>query len=215
MGYMNDLRFAYSILFRPASAAKKNFTARQFLGLYYKLTVIPFIIYLVIGALLIQFGASSISTSLAGLASIFPIATALAYPLLILSGVLIFWIAIPIGFAIDAFIYQIVGKLFLNVWKGNYDKTFVAAGFAVMPAMLFYWLLSIPILNVLYIIVVGIWEIVLLVIALSVQQKVSRLQAFASVLSGLVLAILVVLLIVVGIIGAAHSFGGVPSFWGM
>ena len=110
MSYIDDLRFAYKVLFDPGTATKRSMSPKAFLALYYKLSIIPFILYLIVGAITLLLFPATTLTKL-------PFVSTLAYPLYILSGIFTLWIAIPIGIAIDAFIYQVVGRFFLGLWK--------------------------------------------------------------------------------------------------
>ena len=206
MKYIDELKFAYHILTRPGTTAKRSMRAGAALALYYKLSIIPFLIFCAIGLLL----ANSLSSTLTPhmmlpfASSLIPYLGSLA---IIGSAILFFWILIPISIAINSLIYQLVGRFFLNSLKGNYDKTFTALTFGIFPTALFYWLVLVPVLNVFYIVVASIWAIVVQVIALSAQHKITRLQAAGTIAATAVLVILVAVLLVAGIAtGVAGAF---------
>ncbi|MDE1825449.1 MAG: YIP1 family protein [Candidatus Micrarchaeota archaeon] len=218
MRYTDELRFAYNLLTKPGATAKRNMRAGNALALYYKLSIIPFIIFCAIGILLVNSlpSVAMPSAMILFASTLIPYIGSLA---IIASAILFFWILVPIGIAIDSLIYQLVGRFFLNVFKGNYDKTFTAITFGVLPTMLFYWMLLVPVLNIFYLVVATIWGIVVLVISLSSQQKITRLQAAGAIAATAFLAILVVLLLVAGVAaGIAGAFAhsgmmGMGRYW--
>ena len=175
MGFIKEFDLLWDIMLTPGKAAKKVHTLGEALKLYYIISVIPFILYLVFGlALSAYVGVAAFNylpiISAPGLTSTLSIAV-------VSSAILLFFILVPIGIAIDAFIFQLVGRFFLNAWKGQYPKTFTAVTFSVLPVVFFYWFLLLPGLNALYIIVVPIWAMVLLVISLASQQGITRLNS--------------------------------------
>ncbi|MDE1845762.1 MAG: hypothetical protein KGH53_00550 [Candidatus Micrarchaeota archaeon] len=210
MKFMDGLRFGYEVMTRPATAAKRSLSAGEAIKIYYKLSVIPFLLYVAISIIIIEVGLSPVSSVLSSFSTFF--SSAISIPLILITAIFTLWVAIPLGIAINSFFYQVVGKVFLNVWKGSYDKTFTAVMMAELPALMLYWLLAVPGLNFLYIVLVGIWQYVVLVIALSVQQKTTRLGAAAAVLITVAAIITVVLLIIFGFVGSIFQSGLVHGF---
>jgi len=107
-----------------------------------------------------------------------------------------FWLLVPIGFFINSAIYQLVGKHFLRLFKEDYERTFTAMVFGSMPLLLLFWLFVVPGVNLLAFIVLPVWAFVVEVIALSSQQRITRLQSIGAMAVMAALALLVVLLVV-------------------
>ena len=101
-----------------------------------------------------------------------------------------------------------MGKFFLAEWKDDYHRTFLALTFSVMPAVIFYWVTLIPVVNLLYYVLTPLWGIVILTIALSEQHKVSRLSAMTTVIIKSFLELLVLLLLAYSVFTAVGSVIG-------
>lgn len=174
-------------MFWPSKESAAKMGVKDALKLYYGVSLVPLLLFIVLGSICLnlglvsnRFGAVPLVLSLlpgVGL-NVLLVAFAFAY----------FWVLIPVSLLIDAALYHLVGKNFLKLFKGGYERTFTALVFGFMPMLLLYWLFVIPGVNALALIVLPVWGFVVDVIALSVQQKVTRLQAFAviAVLLGLV-----------------------------
>ena len=183
MGFAENIRRGYTSLLSPGSATKKHMSIMGALSFYYMLSIIPFVLFVAIGSLVL---AANMNMNVLPFWSNFGYQfglTTTSFLFLLLGGILYFWVFVPIGIFINALLYQLVGKFFLNIWRGTYDKTFTAAMFGVLPSMLFYWLMPIPIINIFYLAVFGVWSFVVFVIALANQQKVARMSAFLGMLA--------------------------------
>lgn len=203
MSYSDELRFFWDMVWHPGKASKRKLDLGGAVKLYYKVALLPFILYVAIGIIAVMLGinthtfpSSSMVYSLGGFAK------SLAYGLVIVGAIALFFIVMPLSIAIDALIYQLIGKFFLNVWKGNYDKTFSALVFALFPLLLLLWLSVIPFLNSIFIVVAPIWAIVVLVIALSAQQNITRLNAALVMLLKVIILLIVFLLIGLSVFAA-------------
>ncbi|MEM0201842.1 MAG: YIP1 family protein [Candidatus Micrarchaeaceae archaeon] len=132
----------------------------------------------------------------------------------IVSAAIGIFIVIPILVFISAIIYQLIGKNFLNAWKGSYEKTFAAVMFGVLPVILFYWAVSIPIIGIFFAFIFGIWELVVLTIALSSQHKIERTKSVIVILVSTIFSIMLVVLVMVffaiGMFGAIAPYA-IPS----
>lgn len=175
---MDDLKFLWDLAWSPAKHVKKQLNFTSAVKLYYKLAVLPFIAYVVLGSIAVSLGErTDIIRSGALLAPLYSVATSLSYVSILWGGIILFFIALPLGIAIDALIYQLIGKFFLNTWKGNYDKTFTALLYGLFPLLLLLWLSVVPLFNSIFVIAAPIWSLIIIVFALSEQQKVTRLNA--------------------------------------
>ncbi len=207
MNFGEDLKRGYSALLHPGSESKPAFSIGRTLGFYYELTAIPFVLYVVIGYIMASLGLNTTLMPFYGSFSSIGV-----LPALLLTAVLYFWILVPIGLFLDAVIYHLVGRNFLRLWNGNYERTFTAVMFGALPVMLFYWLVSIPVVNALYLGIMGVWGLVVLTVALSNQQKVKRIEAFWAMGSAVVLTLVLVMVVVLLIASAFAPLATAPGF---
>jgi hypothetical protein len=194
MGFIQNVKKSFRLLFSPGkeSAAKMDIIGA--LKFYYGASLIPVLLFIVLGYIALQ---SKLLNNILGMV---PIGSSLILNagvnlLLVGFAVVYFWLLVPIGFFINSALYQLVGKHFLRIFKGNYENTFTALVFGSMPLLLLYWLFVIPGINLLALVVLPVWALVAEVIALSVQQRITRLQSAATMAVLAALAVLVVLLV--------------------
>ncbi len=188
MGYGADLRRAWNLLWNPGKESKASMNISKALKFYYEIGVLGMVLYWIVGTLLIGAGLT-IGSYYLPMMPYKPLISYIVFPLLVFSGIFYFLILIPIGIAIDALLYHIVGKYLLNAWNGNYDRTFAAVTFSEMPMVLFFWLVLIPFVRIL-VAIFAFWQVVILIIALATQQKTTRTNAFTAILATLILALL-------------------------
>lgn len=219
MAVMEDLKFLWNLVWNPEKYAKRQLNFGNALKLYYTLAVFAFIAYVVVGSLAVAAGAGVHAVSAPFPVSVLQsLVTSVSYVSVLWGGILLFFVVIPLGLAIYAVLYQIIAKHFLNIWKGTYDKTFAALVFGAFPSLLLYWLSVVPVFNAIFIILAPIWGFVVLVVALSAQQKVTRLNALLAVavtwvlLAALLLLVGLSLLNAVGYVLGSVLHDGVLSF---
>ena len=99
------------------------------------------------------------------------------------------WILVPLSFFINAAIFQFFGRYVFRQFKREYSRTYSAIVYGSMPQTLLVFLLAIPFVNLM----VWLWGFVVLIVALSNQQKVSKARAFAVVMGSAVLLVLIAL----------------------
>ncbi len=177
MALTDNLRLGIDAMMNPGKLTKRGLSLGNALKFYYGLSIFPLLLYVLLGYALI------ILNHLAR--RVFLLSS-------LLSGVGYFWILVPACLFIDALVYQVVGKFFLNVWNGNYERTFAAATFGAIPAVLFYWLMLLPSIRALYVVIFGAWGLVVLTIAISNQQKASRLASFAVLAATVAFALFII-----------------------
>ncbi len=188
-----DIAFLWDLMLHPGKASRRSGSVEKTLKLYYTLALVPFVLYLVIGFLLSTYGSLAVMRYLPFVHV--PLLATASYVTVLVSAILLFFVIVPIAIAIDAFVYQVIGRNLLNAWNGDYAKTFTAVTYAVLPVMFFYWLLLLPVLNGLYLLILPIWALVILIISLATQQKVKRTEAgIVAVLSWIFKAVFMVLL---------------------
>jgi hypothetical protein len=195
MGYVDELRFFWNMLWNPVKCSKRKLDLGGALKLYYTLAILPFIVYIVFGVVAASLGVSAGFGMSSPFHAFRPFVTSLSYFAVIAGAVVLFFIAIPLSIAIDALIYQLIGRMFLNVWKGKYEKTFTALMFGILPMLALLWLSFIPFLNAIFIVIAPIWTIIVFTAALSVQQNITKLNAFMTMLIKSLLVVLVLMLL--------------------
>jgi len=184
---IDELKEAVNIMFSPGTATQKERSIRAAIAFYYKVLVVPLILYI----LALAIPETTISPYM--LYSLLYIILALAIPettisLVILSPLftVISLIVYPLVLLVVAGLYHLVGKL-IKVFNNPYSNTFTATVYSTVPYVLLVWLLAFtnnanPMLLVgidIIFFVVAIWEIIITIIAFTNQQKTSRLRAFA------------------------------------
>ena len=189
MGFGNDLGLAWSIIKNPGKFAGKQMSYLSALRLYYEVTIIPFILSLVVGIPIILLGVNMFLMPFSDV--LIGAGLTIAF---IIGLILSLWIIVPIGIFINAFIYQIVGKYILNAWNKDYEKTFVATLFGTLPEVFLYWLLPIPLLNVAVVVAMVVWDLIVLTISLSLQQRTSRINAFVAIVASALFVIIIAFL---------------------
>ncbi|MEM3744698.1 MAG: hypothetical protein QW759_02555, partial [Candidatus Micrarchaeaceae archaeon] len=110
----------------------------------------------------------------------------------ILFFALLLFILIPIGAIVDAAILQFFSKNVFKFWQGGYNKTFLATLFAEFPIMIFIWLYFIPFVSI----ILAIWGLVVYIITLANQQKISGAKAFGAMLVTWIIVGVIAVLIV-------------------
>ncbi len=208
MSYADELKFFWSLVWKPEKESKRQLDLGSALRLYYSLAVLPFVAYLVVGGIAAMFGARAGISPGSPLNSVLDVAAKISFVSVFWGGILLFFILIPIGIAIDALIYQIIAKIFLNAWKGNYERTFTALVYGVLPVLMLLWLSFVPIINAIYIIIAPVWALVVFIIALSVQQKIRRLDALLIVIVKSILVIAVLALLGISIVATVAYLAG-------
>lgn len=218
MVIVEEINKASNIMQNPGRATTKVMKWGDAFAYYYKLTIVPLILYIIIASVFVTlfgnaFGQgfnyaltritsivsptsvqliptnSQLATSIV---SAFGIYSAIAYPLIFL------WILLPIAMIIFAVFYQGVGAFFGTATK-NFNATVSAIVYGISPMVLFYWLLAIALVGPAIYAILIVWALIVLIAALANLHKTTRLRAFVSlVLAGLFL--FVAISIVVGII---------------
>ncbi len=184
MDIIDDLKKGFDIMLGPSRHIPKSGGIAGTLKFYYKATFIPLLLAVVFAYFLHPtFPGFGMMNGYYALASF----TLSMYLILLVIGV---WVIIPVSSAVNAFVYHVVGKFFLNVWKGKYDATFNATLLSALPFALLVFLLPIPGIRALYLFFAVFWHMILLTIALAVLQKVKRMEALFALFTTCVAALL-------------------------
>lgn len=202
MSIKDNISEGFEALFCPSKAAAKDRKIKGALKIYYSVAIVGFVFAAIIFTA--NYFSSALPLSGTGWAGG-------QFGELVFIAFLLF-VAEPLGLFIDAALLQLIGKYFLKSWRGDYSRTFTAQMFSAMPAVLLFWLLIIPDFYVIALFVVMVWDLVILTIALSQQQKVKRADAMVAIatMTGIVFAIaFAIAIIVLGNI-MPFGYGGLP-----
>jgi hypothetical protein len=217
----------YNILFHPGNATKGDMKIVDSFKLYYSLTILPIVVYVVIGLLFIGSAAqNSQLNSLVQFASgIYYLFTgnynyggislgSNAYAAVAYSAMFYLWVWYPLLILIYSLILHGVWKNLVNKLKQPFANTIAAVMYSQIPYVSFIWLLMLPVfssgaLTLLYDAVIAGWSIALFVIALSGQQRISRQDSFYIFFATAVVAIVFLLIIFFALFsGGLGVFGG-------
>lgn len=182
MGFGDRLRKGFSMLFNPSKDAKGNYSVGKSLKFYYSVAILSAIFAAVVFSIAHFAGAPPSAIPLA-----MAFGTAAPFYLGLVFIAVLMFVFVPIGMFIDSAIYHLVGRFFLKTFKHTYEKTFAGVAGALTPVSLLIWLLFIPVAGMGFAVLIGIWEFVLLVITLSVQQRTNRLVSAVTLLVAIAL----------------------------
>jgi hypothetical protein len=181
MIFVDQMKEGLNIMLHPTEANYESHGIGGSLTFYYKLSLIPLILYIIF---------STLSTN----------------PLFsMLRGIISIWVVAPIGFFIASLLYHAIGKLF-KAFKNPYQNTFSAMVYGVIPSIMFIWIQPIPIINLL-VIIFEIWAFIVMVFALAKLQSTKPLTAFGIIIATFVVIIILVAIFAI----ALMPLGVIPT----
>ena len=200
------------VLHPRENTAKRS--VRESLLLYYNAAIIPLIIAIAIGVVgYFAFGNAIAATTTPGFAFYRIFATLGIVGIAVALPVLELFVFLPLSILISSAIYQLFAKRLLKMWPGDYSKTVAATTFGVMPAMLLFWLSEIWVLSTSYSFfiiataIIALWSIIVVVMSISAQHKISVGKAFGGWLISIVLLWIIAVVIAVVAVVLAFSIG--------
>ncbi len=200
-------------VFHPGKETTVNLDLWGSLKVYYSMAILSIVLAAIAIAVMSALGIYSgggLNPFGRSIAAMMPVSIPIVS---IVSAIIGIFVAVPIILFIVAIVYQLIGKNFLNAWRGGYEKTFAAVMFSLMPTLLFYWAISIPVIGIFLAFIFGIWSFVVLVIALSSQHRIERSKSVIVVLVGEIFSIaLVLILMMVFALGIFSSMVTLPLF---
>lgn len=196
MIFVDDLKWAWNVMFHPEKNTTETMDSIAAFIQYYKASFIPVVAVIIVEILLsgILAGAiykvlnSILMTLLVPVAVHVPLGNALigllsgligtiALILLILGTIFYAWIAIPFYLFVNSMIYHILGKYVFRVFKNEYDNTASAFVYSAAPFAIFAWVIVIPIIGIILSLILGGWEITILVYSLANQEGITKKTA--------------------------------------
>jgi hypothetical protein len=192
MIFVDDLKWAWKVMFHPEAETKVTMDSIAAFIQYYKASFIPVVAVIIVEILLSGFLAGAIYNVLSSLlmlvsthipfghvlsAALSGLIGAIALVLLILGTIFYAWIAIPFYLFVNSLIYHILGKYIFRVFKNEFDNTASAFVYSATPFAVFAWVIVIPIIGVIASLILGGWEITILVFSLSNQEGITKKTA--------------------------------------
>ncbi|MDE1865556.1 MAG: hypothetical protein KGH94_02870 [Candidatus Micrarchaeota archaeon] len=187
MIFIDELKKAFGIMLKPGSETKESKSIGEMVAFYYKVTVIPAIIAIIIGAIGLAssgYGVINFVLALVGL-----------------------WVEAPIAFFAGSAYLHLFGKIILKTFKGNYSNTFTATVYTYMPSVVLFWLtmlltvlatgaisLGAAGLLSLFSLVIALWAFIISLFALANQNSTTKLRVF---LTQVVAAIPLIIIVVI------------------
>lgn len=194
MIFVDDWKGAIDTIMHPGKNTGNSMDIMQSLSMYYKVSLIPAVIFIILALVAAGAVSSALGSALGSIGS------GAAGLLLIGIGLVFLWIAIPIGLMIDAALLHLFGKFILKSFKGTYNNTFAGFVYGELPIVALFWValvLSIisPLLGLIVLIILGVWTIIVGIIALAGQNKTTAVNVIiAAVLEFVVIFIINTLL---------------------
>ncbi len=193
MIFVDDFKSAINLILHPSKGTAKTMNIGQSLAFFYKVSVIPAIIFILLGI----FATSYVSSFLGMLPAPFSsIGAGAGIAILVILGLIFIWVVVPISLFVDAAILHLFGKFLLRQFKGDYSNTFAGYVYGEMPVISLFWLVFIlaiasPLLGILVFFLLALWSLVVGIIAIANQNKTSRL----SVIGVIIVEIVVIFII--------------------
>ena len=186
----------------PEKITKSAKTVGDGLELYYKFSVIPLILLVIValGAGFLIQGVLAATGLVGGL-----LAGNLIW-LVVAAVILYVWGLIPVGLLVFSVILHWIAKG-LNVYKGGFEGTFTAVVYGMFLPLAALWLTVIPVLGGLIQLMAFVWSIYVLVVVLSNMHKSTRINTFVVLVAAGVVVWLVANIVAswvaVGLLGLA------------
>ncbi|MGA3020644.1 MAG: hypothetical protein ABSD68_01695 [Candidatus Micrarchaeales archaeon] len=180
----------YNILFKPEKTTSESMSVKESILLYYKLAILPFVLFLIVGAI---FSDSATNTSqvkfltdtlsflytlfIGNLRTPFSIPfTGLEFVLFV--GVFYIFILYPIDILLFSGLFHWGGKRMLKKMDEPYRNTLSAFVYGEIPSITFIWLLMLPLFSYMtatlwYNLVMVIWSLFVFFDAIKNQQNLS------------------------------------------
>lgn len=227
MAFSSDVKNAYGSLLHPGKNTSRNLDVYSAMKVYYSASILPFILFLIFGIAFSLYAGGSCSASavpigtpvtagcgVGGLSifgglisSISPyVGVAIA---VFIGGIVFLLVLVPVSILVNAAIYQLVGRRLLMTYARGYGKTFSAIMYSYMPFLLFSWTFFVPVLKIVFLPIVAVWQLVIFIIAAANQQKITRMQSFTTYFATFFIIVLILIFVYASVlIGIAAN--GMP-----
>lgn len=197
---VDEIKNQIQVMLHPSENIK-SMNVGEAIFYYYKIMIIPLILYVIMSLVFKSYITSLLSALPSSMAAFGP-------TLFLVFSVLEFLIGYPIGILITAGLVQFIGKNLLKILKGEYSDTVSALTYSSSVIVLVVWLGYVPILGTLVAFIFDIWSLIVCIIGLAKLNKTSGLAAFGALVAT---AIIVGIVIVVFIAILLGGFGALRS----
>lgn len=183
---LDTFRDGIDAVLHPEKITRSAKTVGDGLALYYKFSVIPLVLLAIValGAGFVLSGVLAATGLASGLLAGNLVWVAVVAVVLYVLGL------IPIGLLVFSVILHWIGKG-LDVYKGDYARTFTASVYGMFLPLSVLWLTVIPVIGGLIQLVAFVWSIYVLVVALGNLHKTSRVNAFVILVAAAVVVVLI------------------------
>lgn len=197
MVFIKQLHRVWRAIYRPSDNTAK-LTVKQALGFYYKTLPLPALLVVLAGSIgwmlssqgltYATFWSSSLERTSGFASSSSPLTTVFALAclaLFIVSGLL------------NAAIFHVVSKKIFRIWRGSYAQTFTAVMYGLLPTVMLFWILSLPLASTptnvatnIAFTAMYIWGAIVTILSLAAQHRISRRRAVLGYGVGLIVVLL-------------------------
>ncbi len=200
---IDDFKIGLDAVFHP-SKNNKQMSIGQTLGMYYKFSVVPFVLFIVLG-LIVTTVLGSVLSAIPGVGGL---ATGLGAVFIVVGAIMYLLIAIPIGIIIDGILYYLVGGVVFKWFKNGLSGTVTGVAYSVMTIVGFIWLIFIPVIGWLIVGLLGLYSLWVLWNSLAAQHKATLAQAFIVWLVWVIVAGILYFAVFAAALGAVGALGG-------
>ncbi|MCL5434338.1 MAG: hypothetical protein M1559_01325 [Candidatus Marsarchaeota archaeon] len=200
--FVDSYKKAFGIMLHPGKNARGALSLGDALKFYYTIAIIPLILGVAL-SLLTNASFLGMFGGLSGSSAFAPGAAAPGSGLLFAVYLIAFFVVLaPIGLLFDTAMYHIIIKSLLKIYNKPYATAFTAFTYAIIPAVLVYWLMPLGVLGFMVILLFGIWSFVIEIISLSNLLSISRLMALGSLILDEIIVTVIFYIIIAVIFGA-------------
>ncbi|MGC8669695.1 MAG: YIP1 family protein [Candidatus Micrarchaeia archaeon] len=198
--FFDEYKKAINIMVHPGKNTKEGMSIKESLKFIYTISLIPLVIGLLLTLLLSnsQIAQSPLSIVLGG---------GIGFVQSTIFLLLIYLVLIPLSVLIDSGFYHLIIKRLFGMYKKTYDYAFTAFTYSIIPLVFIYWTIHIPIVNILLLILFGIWSFVIEIFALSNLMGISRLMALGTIILSDVIVAVIIGVVVFVILLFLFAFG--------
>lgn len=185
MIFISDLERNVEILLHPEAETKTRMDVVDAFVMYYKATLIPLILVILVEMLLSGYVAVTLGTLLAKIpfigAIVGGILGLLASVLLVGATVMLVWIFIPVSLLIYALVYHVFGTYLFKLYKKDFSATATAVVYSAAPLILFFWVILIPVAGPLIYLIASGWSVIILLFSMANMQGITKTEVFWTV----------------------------------
>ncbi len=192
MIFVDQIGKQIDVMLHPRKAINKGLILSKALGYYATLGFLAFLLFLILGSIVIITNPSAVGLLLAHIGM--GIGTAASFALLALAGVILFFGLMPISMLINAWVYRLVGKNLFRAFKGRFSDTVTAYAYAVSLMAFVYGLAPLllegPAAILLFValfVIFIVWAYIILILGISRIHRISALAVLGILVAEMVI----------------------------